>query len=231
MSNRVAPVEAAFDTAERAGRVLMEGFMWRYHEQTAVLERLVREGAIGPVRHVRAGFWFSLPSDSGDPRWDPELEGGALMDIGCYCVSSLRLLLGEPVRVSAEQITGGPEPGVDGRTAAVLRFDGDVLGSFDCGMDTVPGSVLEVRGRDGTLVTHDPWHGFAPNLTRIAADGTREAIAVEAVDPYAREVDDVSRAVRAGGRPRLGREDAVGQARTIEALYRAAAEGREVAMR
>lgn len=228
MSRRVEEVEAAFDAADRAGRILMEAFMWRYHEQTAVLERLVREEAIGPVRQVRAAFSFALPADSGDVRWDAELDGGALMDVGCYCVSGLRLLLGEPERVSAESVVDGPGEGVDGRMAGVLRFAGDVLGSFDCGMDTVGRSALEVYGRDGALVSTDPWHGGSPDLTRIAADGTREAIAVEAVDPYAREVEDLSRAVREGGRPRLGREDAVAQARVIDALYRSAAEGRAV---
>jgi predicted dehydrogenase len=228
MSRRVADVEHAFDVAERADRVLMEGFMWRYHEQTALVERLLREGALGPVRHVRAAFSFALAPDSGDLRWNASLDGGALMDVGCYCVSGLRLLLGEPVRVRAEQVTGGPGAGVDARMAGVLRFDGDVLGSFECGIDTVGRGVLEVFGRDGALISSDPWHGGSPQVVRIGGDGTRETLAVERVNAYAREVEDLSRAVREGGRPRLGRADAVGQARTIDALYRSAAEGRAV---
>jgi predicted dehydrogenase len=206
----------------------MEAFMWRYHEQTAVLERMVREGAVGPVTQVRAAFSFALPADSGDVRWDAELDGGSLMDVGCYCVSGLRLLLGEPVRVSAEQVVDGPGEGVDGRMAGVLRFPGDVLGSFDCGMDTLGRSALEVYGRDGALVTTDPWHGGSPDLTLVRPDGTREAVGVEAVNPYAREVEDLSRAVREGGTPALGREDAVAQARVIDALYRSAEAGRAV---
>jgi xylose dehydrogenase (NAD/NADP) len=226
MSNRAAVVEEAFDVAERAGRLLMEAFMWRYHAQTEALERLVREGAVGPVRSVRAAFAHTLPEASGDVRWDPALEGGALMDVGCYCVSALRLLLGEPARVSAEAVAGGG--GVDGRFAGLLRFQGDVLGTVECAFDTVPRSAIEVVGLEGTLLSEDPWHGWAPSLTRIAADGTRETIAVEALDPYVREVEDLSAAIQGGAAPRLGRADAVGQARTIEALYRAAAEGRAV---
>jgi D-xylose 1-dehydrogenase (NADP+, D-xylono-1,5-lactone-forming) len=231
MSRRTAEVEEAFDVADGAGRVLMEAFMWRYHEQTEVLTRLVRQGAIGPVRHVRAAFSFSMPSDSGNVRWDASLDGGALMDVGCYCVSALRLLLGEPVRVSAEQVVAGPGEGVDARMAGLLRFDGDVLGSFECGIDTVARSALEVYGSDGALLSTDPWHGGSPNLVRVDADGTRTAIPVTAINPYAREVEDLSRAVRDGGGTRLGREDAVAQARTIEALYAAAAEGRAVTVR
>jgi predicted dehydrogenase len=112
--------------------------------------------------------------------------------------------------------------------AAVLRFPGDVLGSLECAFDTVPRSALEVVGLEGTLLSEDPWHGAAPVLTRIGPDGTREAVPVEAVNAYAREVDDLSQAIRGGEPPRLGRADAVGQARTIEALYRSAAEGRAI---
>jgi D-xylose 1-dehydrogenase (NADP+, D-xylono-1,5-lactone-forming) len=226
MSNRAADVEVAFDTAERLGRVLMEAFMWRYHEQTATLVRLAAEGAVGPLRIVRGAFSHTLPESSGDVRWDAELAGGALMDVGCYCVSAMRLLLGEPQRVYAESVPG--IGGVDGRTVAVLRFAGDVLGSLESSFDTTPREVLEIVGLDGTLVSEDPWHGRAPKLARIAPDGTREPIAVDAVNAYAREVEDVSRAVRGGGAPRLGRADAIAQARTIEALYRSAAENRPI---
>jgi predicted dehydrogenase len=228
MSNRAAVVEEAFDVAEANGRLLMEAFMWRYHEQTLKLEELVRGGAVGPVRIVRTAFSHTLPEDSGDVRWDAELEGGALMDVGCYCVSALRLLLGEPLRVSAESVTS--REGVDGRMLGVLRFEGDALGSLECAFDTVPRMVIEVVGLEGTLVSEDPWHGWGPKLTLIGPDGARQDVPVERVNPYAREVTDLSNAIRTGSTPRLGREDAVGQARTIEALYRSAAEARPVAV-
>jgi D-xylose 1-dehydrogenase (NADP+, D-xylono-1,5-lactone-forming) len=230
MARTAAEVERAFDVAERAGLVLMEAFMWRYHAQTERLAELVRDGAVGPVRHVRAAFSFTLAPDSGNVRWDPELDGGALMDVGCYGVSAMRLLLGEPVRVTAQAVNGGPSPGVDGRMLGVLRFQGDALGSLECAFDTVPRGALEVVGLEGTLFAEDPWHGITPALTRIAPDGTREAIPVEAVNAYAREVDDVSQAIRGGSPPRMGRADALGQARTIEALYRSVTEGCAIAL-
>jgi predicted dehydrogenase len=228
MARRAGDVEAAFDAADRQGLVLMEAFMWRYHHQTERLVELVREGAIGPLRHVRAAFSHTLPEASGDVRWNAELEGGALMDVGCYCVSAMRLLCGEPERVSAESVRSAD--GVDGRMLATLRFAGDALGSLECAFDTVPRDVLEAVGLEGTLLARDPWHGRGPELLRTGPDGSREEIAVEAVNPYGREVEDFSRAVRGGPAPRLGRDDAVGQARTIEALYRSADEGCAVAL-
>ena len=223
LSRRAADVEAAFDAAERAGRILMEAFMWRYHPATEKVVSLVGEGTIGELRVVRAAFGFTLPPEADNVRWSGELEGGALMDVGCYCVSALRLLAGEPERVSAELVDGGD--GVDARLAGLARFGGDVLGTFDCSFDVPYRAGVEVVGSTGTIVSLDPWHGRSPTVRILRQDAAPEEVPVEAADPYARELDDLARAVREGGAPRLGREDAVGQARTIEALYRAAAEG------
>ena len=227
LSRRAADVEAAFDAAERAGRLLMEAFMWRYHPATEAVVRLVADGAVGRLRVVRTAFGFTLDPGADNVRWSHELEGGALMDVGCYCVSALRLLAGEPSRVSAELVEG--VDGVDARMAGLLRFEGDVLGTFDCAFDVPYRSVIEVVGETGTIVSLDPWHGRDPAVRIDRPEGAEE-VPVEAAHPYARELDDLARAVREGSSPRLGRADAVGQARVIEALYRAASEGGPVAV-
>ena len=214
LTRRVADAEAAFDAADRAGRVLMEAFMWRYHPQTDALVRLARE--IAPLRIVRAAFGFTLaPDDRANVRWLADLEGGALMDVGSYCVSAVRLLAGEPERVTGEAVMA--PSGVDARFAAVLRMPGDVLGMIDCGLDVPPRGGIYVVGAGGTVIAEDSWHGVSPRLWR---DG--EEVPVEAVDPYGRELEDMSAAIRDGRAPRLGRADAVGQARAIEMLYASA---------
>jgi D-xylose 1-dehydrogenase (NADP+, D-xylono-1,5-lactone-forming) len=142
------------------------------------------------------------------------------MDVGCYCVSALRLLLGEPVRVAAERVEG--RSGVDARMAGVLRFGGEVLGLFDCAFDVPYRAAIEVVGSEGTIVSRDPWHGSNPGVQILRAGSEPEDVPVEPADPYGRELDDFARAVRERIPPRLGREDAVGQAQVIEALYAAA---------
>jgi predicted dehydrogenase len=220
-------VERAFAVAERAERVLMEAFMWRFHVQTDELMRLVRDGAVGELRLIRSAFGFNLPWLE-NVRWDPELEGGALMDVGCYCVSAMRLVCGsEPLRVSGEQVLRN---GVDARFAGVLRFDGDVLGTFDCGMDVHRRNSLEVVGSEGTILVPSPWqtpHGAS--ITIVRGDETEE-LRPETVDPYGRELDAMAHAIGTGEPPRLGRADALGQARTIQALYRAAGSGTVVTL-
>ena len=222
LDRRVARVEHAFDVAEREGRVLSEAFMWRHHPQTLRLRGLLDEGAIGEPRLVRASFSFALVSD-GDVRLDAALDGGALMDVGCYCVSGARLVAGEPLSVSAQAVTSG----VDTRLTGLLRFDGDVLATIDCGLDVVARHELEVCGSDGRIVLADPWFCREPRIV-LERSGEREIVDVAAANSYRLELDDVSAAIREGREPLLGRADAVGQARAIEALYRSADEGREV---
>jgi xylose dehydrogenase (NAD/NADP) len=226
LDRRPEAVERAFDAAEEAGLVLSEAFMWRHNPQTARLRELLHGGAIGDVRLVRASFSFPLAGDS-DVRLDPALDGGALMDVGCYCVSGARLVCGEPVSVSAEAVTG--PTGVDLRLTGLLRFAGDVLATIDCGFDVAPRGELEVVGSEGRILLADPWHGRAPAIVVERTDG-EELVELRAADSYTLELEDMAAAIAGERPPLLGRADALGQARTIDALYRAAAEGRAVTL-
>jgi predicted dehydrogenase len=227
LSRRAAEVERAFDLAEREGRLLMEGFMYRHNPQTRRLRELVDSGAIGRVRMIRAAFSF-LAGDPGNVRLSAALDGGALMDVGCYCVSGARLIAGEPERVSAEQTVGGD--GVDITFAATMRFPNDVLAHFDAGLALATRDELEVVGEEGALFLDDPWHCRSP-LIELRRDSGVERIELEPVDSYRLEAQNLSAAIRGERPPLLGREDAVGQARTIEALYEAAESGRVVSSR
>jgi D-xylose 1-dehydrogenase (NADP+, D-xylono-1,5-lactone-forming) len=223
MARSVEPVERAFDAAESAGLALTEGFMWRHHPQARELAELLPR--LGSLRLVRASFSFPL-ARQGDLRHSGELEGGALMDVGCYCVSGARLVAGEPVEAFGEQVSGGD--GVDVRFTGLLRFEGDVLAVLDCGMDMTHRHGLEVVGSEGSLLLFDPWHSREPVIELRAADGSVEEIRAVEADPYACELRDLAAAVAGSGEPLLGRADAVGQARVIAALYRSAETGHMV---
>jgi D-xylose 1-dehydrogenase (NADP+, D-xylono-1,5-lactone-forming) len=225
LTRRPAEAEDAFAAAERSGRLLMEAFMWRHHPQALRLRELLDEGVIGRVRLIRAVFSFPL-RDPEDIRLNGELDGGSLMDVGCYCVSGSRLVAGaEPERVSGEQVLGGK--GVDIAFSATLRFPGDVLAQFDCGLAVEDRFGLEVIGEDGSLYLADPWHGRAPGI-RLTRDGEVEEIEIAPANPYAHELANFARAVRGEQPPRVGAEDALAQARAIEALYASAESGRSV---
>ena len=78
--------ETAWDEAERRGLVLMEAFMWRHAPQTALLLELLPQ--LGPLHSVHAAFSFRWWRGDDDVRLVPALGGGALLDVGCYCVSA-----------------------------------------------------------------------------------------------------------------------------------------------
>jgi predicted dehydrogenase len=221
MSRRAAEVDDAFDAAERAGLVLSEGFMWRHHPQTHLVERLIGEGTIGRLRTIRASFSFQLAAVHGptDTRFDRQLDGGALMDVGCYCVNAMRLFGGEPERVHGEQVIG--ETGVDLLFAGTLRLPNDALGHFDCGFVVPFRDELELVGDDGAIFVDDPWHIYTPGF-ELRRESGAERIDVAPADSYRLELENVSDAISGAAQLLLGREDAVGQARALEALYDAA---------
>jgi xylose dehydrogenase (NAD/NADP) len=226
LSRHPDEVERAFDAADRAGRLLMEAFMYRHNPQTKRLQDLVGEGAIGRLRLIRAAFSFPL-ADSPNVRLDPALDGGGLMDVGCYCVSGARLLAGEPVQVYGEQVAA--TTGVDDVFTGSMRFSGDVLAEIDCGLAPPMRDELEAIGEKGSIFLDDPWHCRKPVLELRSAEGA-EQIALEPVDSYRLELENMSDAISGRAELLLGRDDAVGQARAMEALYRAAAEGVPVAL-
>jgi predicted dehydrogenase len=226
MSRHVADVESAFDAAEKSGRILTEAFMYRHNPQSARLRQLVDEGAIGDLRLVRSCFSYSL-YDTENIRLRTDVEGGSLMDVGCYCISGSRLLAGEPERVYGEQFVG--PSGTDWAFTATMRFPGDVFAQFDCGTALPERDELEAVGSEGSLFVDDPWHCVMP-VIELRRDGGVERIELERADSYQLEIENLSDAIRGTAEPLLGREDALGQARAIEALFRSAATGVAVSL-
>ena len=216
-------VAEAYDRAEDAGLVVMEAFQYRHHPQTLRVMTMVDEGAIGRLRLLRSSFSFSL-YDLADIRALAELAGGALMDVGCYCVSEARLLAGEPERVVGHQVVGAT--GVDMFFYGTLLLPNDVVGQFDCSFALPYFRRLEVVGEDATLVVGSGSRGWRIELRR---EDDVTAIETPEADAYRLELENLADAASGEAEPLLGRADALGQARTIAALYRSAAEGRPVA--
>ena len=225
MSRHQDEVEAAFAAAERAGRHLSEAFMYRHNPQTKRLRQLLDDGAVGDVRLIRTAFSYSL-YDPENIRLRTEVEGGALMDVGCYCVSGARLAAGgEPSSAYGQAWIG--ETGTDWVFTGSLRFDGDVLAIFDCGTALPERDELEVIGSEGSLFLDDPWHCNVP-VIEVRRNGEVERIELERADSYRLELENVSDAIDGKADLLLRRDDAVGQARALEALHRSAESGEAV---
>jgi predicted dehydrogenase len=185
----------------------------------------VSEGAIGELRVVRSVFSYSL-YDEDNIRLRTDVEGGALMDVGCYTVSGSRLVAGEPEHVFGEAWYG--PSGTDWVFSGTLRFPNDVIGLFHCGTALPEQDELEVIGSEGSLFLDDPWHCNVPVIELRGADGSVERIEIEQEDSYRLELENLSDAIRGEGTLLLGREDAVGQARALEALHESATSSKPV---
>jgi hypothetical protein len=173
----------------------------------------------------------------GDIRRSPALAGGALYDLGCYCVSAARLFGGHPTRVWAEPVldgAAGPNGGVDLRLAATVGLPDQVLALFDVGLDLTRRDELELVGTGGRLIVPDPWLCRAGAVVletggrteRLPADPEGAwGLTGEEADAYRIEFDVVSAAMAAGDPTSFGRADVVDQAAVLEAIGRSAATG------
>jgi D-xylose 1-dehydrogenase (NADP+, D-xylono-1,5-lactone-forming) len=223
-SKRPKDVEAAFEVAERTGRLLTEAFMYRHNPQTARLVELVRDGAIGELRVIRSAFSYAL-YDVDNIRLRTDVDGGSLMDVGCYCVSGSRLLAGEPESVFGQAYVG--PSGTDWVFTGSLRFSGGVLALLDCGTCLPNRDELEAIGSEGSIFLDDPWHASTPAI-ELRRDGEVERIELEQTDSYRLELENLADAIAGDAPLLLGREDALGQARAIAALFRSAESGASV---
>ena len=232
LSKRAADVERMAAACERAGVLLMEAFMWRHHPRHAKVRELLAAGVVGEPQFVRASHRFAMDAarrGKPDVRVQPVLDGGSLMDMGCYPVNAARFLFdAEPVEVTALQ-RFDTDLGVETALAMVLRFPGDRLAVLDGSFDANGPQRYEVTGFKGSLVV-EPAFQPGPGSTSIQIDlgEARQVIEVApGIDQYGAEADHFVRSVRAGTLLAPA-EDGRAQARVIEALYLSAATGRAV---
>ena len=233
-----AEAEAMFAAAAAAGRVLVEAFMYRSHPLTAAVLGQVRGGAIGELRLVRTSFCFRVRHAAGNVRFNAELAGGALMDIGCYCIDFSRLVAGaEPTQVHA--VGRIHDTGVDDQTAALLRFPGGVVAEFVCGLLLQMDNAALISGDEGYIRVPIPWkppvEQAAFTVCRAAPprmdqgtpaparpdQPTTQTFYVDADRPlYALEADEFAATVREGAAPAVSRQDTLANMRILDDMRR-----------
>jgi predicted dehydrogenase len=199
--------------------------MYRHNPQTKRMRELIDEGAVGDVRLIRSAFSYSL-YDANNIRLRADVEGGSLMDVGCYCVSGSRVAAGgEPVSVFGQEWVG--QTGTDWAFTGVMRFADDLLATFDCGTAMPERDELEVIGSEGSLFIDDPWHCNVP-VIEVRRNGEIERIELKRENSYRLELENESDAIDGKAELLLGRDDAIGQSRALEALHRSSESGEAV---
>ena len=234
IASNAAEAEEMFDVARENGRVLVEAFMYRSHPQTLAVIEAVRRGVIGELRLIRTSFCFRTMKIDGNIRFSRELAGGALMDIGCYCVNFSRMVAGgEPTDVT---VTGKLHAsGVDELAAGTMTFANGIVASFTCGMTLHADNTAYLCGSEGFIEIPVPWKpprengGFMiarstpPRMDSagkaLPAPPPRERVVVNVnEDLYGIEADDFAACVAGQRNPRVTREDSVGNMRVLDEM-------------
>ncbi|HAK51255.1 MAG TPA: hypothetical protein DCM54_05045 [Gammaproteobacteria bacterium] len=214
--------------------VLMEGFMSRYHPQLqAVKERLIA-GDIGEVRFMRGSFSTGT-ANAANWRLRGELGGGALMDLGCYCVSGIRHQLGmEPLSVSA---TGSfdKDAGVWATLMGTFHFADGVNAQFDCSFGWPRRGSYEIVGTEGIIVAPKAEWSMpkdqAFSFTVSPGDDAEqplETVDIEGLNPYREQLLDMCNALSTGNAPLLSPDESVANMRAIDAVHESARTGQPV---
>jgi predicted dehydrogenase len=220
-----AEAQRIVDACRDAGVVLMEAFMYRQHPSWIAVRELIAAGRIGRLQAVDS--WFSYYND--DPaniRNILDIGGGALYDIGCYCVNLSRMLFGEEPRRVAASVVRDPVMGVDITTSGLLEFEGGQA-TFTSSMRLEPDQRVHIYGSEGRISIDIPFNipPDRPTFISLAAGGDPPvAPAIErfefaVADPYGAEADAFAAAVLDGAPVPVPPEDAVANLAVIERLF------------
>jgi len=214
------------DAAEKNQRLLMEGFMYRYHTQYEKIRQWLNERRIGPIKMIRIGFSF-LYDDPGNFRYDPALGGGALLDLGCYCVNIVRFITNsEPRFVSARTVKN--DTGVDWTTTAILQFDQEVMAILDCSFGYEGDRFLHVAGAKGMIVSDGPVVS-GPEVTLKLK--TLDQTITETIPPqdlYAKLIENFQQRLMQKKIVPTPARDAVANMKTLDAIRQAAESARQI---
>jgi predicted dehydrogenase len=186
---------------------------------------MLQDGSVGDLKMIHSVFTFRL-SNPDNIRLQPELGGGALMDVGCYCINVSRTMAGkEPVEVQA--FASWASTGVDNMMTGTLRFADDVLASFECGLNTKRRESYEIGGTDACLRVPD---AFLPGEGDVVIEELRDGAepvlhSIAGVDEYQHMVEHFADCVLNGSEPRYSAAEAALNMRVIEALYESVRSG------
>ena len=211
--------QSIVDAFERRGVLLAEAFMYRFHPQHAKVKEIVAAGGIGDLQLINSSFTFPI-SGEGNIRLSKRLAGGALMDVGCYCINLMRFMTGEePTRVTASARIG-KSTGVDELLAGTLDFPSGVIGHFETGLRAYRQHSYTLKGSAGmiTVPTSFVPHKTADTVVRHWQGDDYNEHQIPAIDHYQLMVEDFADALLEGRPPRFAPADAVSNMVVVDAL-------------
>jgi len=152
------------DACQQAGVLLMEAVMYRFHPRMLYLKQMLESGALGKLRflHVAFSFPFNTPNNY---RAQKEYGGGALLDVGSYCINATHwLITSEP-----QHIQGfiRKNDSIDVDTQALLTFADAVVASIKCSFAAAEHQVIEVVGTTGVAIASQAFTAWTGDSTTL----------------------------------------------------------------
>lgn len=197
---------------------VMEAFMYRHHPRWSKIRELVQNGVIGELKTVRSFFSY-YNDDPENIRNKPEMGGGSLMDIGCYCISVPRYLFGEePMRVLGS-MDMDPEMNIDRITTAILSFPSGSA-TFTCATQLARHQSVTIFGTEGKIKVPMPFNPpvEVPTVIHLDKGESREKLSFEPCNQYTIQGDLFSKAIIDNTDVPTGLEDAVSNMEVIDAI-------------
>lgn len=230
LSMTLAEARSLLPVQQRTGVKIGEAFMIRSFTQWRRLRELLGQGRIGELRSVIAAFSY-FNTDAANIRNQVECGGGALYDIGCYCIHASRLGFGALPKRVVGIIERDPAFVTDRLTSALLDFPGGQA-IFTCGTQLIPYQRVHFLGTKGRIEIEIPFNAPKDRPTRLFVDETGDIFGGGTVteefptaDQYTIQGDEFSKAVLEGGEVPVPLEDAIANMAVIEAVFRSGETG------
>lgn len=218
-----ADVQKLIDVAKQHPKVhVMEAFMYRFHPQWKLVKQLVRDGKIGQVRSIHSHFSYNN-HDADNIRNVVDWGGGALMDIGCYCISLSRFIYDEePLRVLG-QITPYAGYDVDCFVSGLMEF-ADGSATFSASTKSEPGQYVNIHGEHGSIFMPLPYSPQPANSTSVMLkrNDVHEEFVQEPSDQYRIMADEFAQSVFAKAHVPTPLSDALANMKIIDAIFASA---------
>ncbi len=217
-----ADAEAMAAACTTSGVLLMEAYMTPFHPRSARLIELARSGALGELRFARAAFTFPL-DDPANHRWQPEMGGGSLLDVGIYCLAPLLAIAGqEPQNVAAQAFLA--DSGVDASFSGWLGFPGGFSATFQTSFETGERQTMEIAGTEGAIVVD---RAFTPSTADLhiwltKRDGSDQIVVSEGSNPYLAMVEHFAAVTRGAESSRRPPEESIALLHLLDRLRAAA---------
>lgn len=227
LTDSLSETQRVLGEAHEAAGLLWEAFVFPFGEQMRRVQDLIAAGEIGEVAEVQSTFHFAI-GNRHNIRLSPELGGGALLDVGCYCVSFARLVFAADIAGGMAVATWAPE-GVDEEMDGVLSFSSERRLLFSCGMRRQGNTFTRILGTEGEIRLTNPFHPH-PNdtveLRPVVGEVSQHGAANEEPS-FTPAIRHIHRVLRGEESPRhLATQDALGNAVAMDLLARSARSGR-----